>query len=222
MGDPCFLWIDEPGTQLHGGPCGEQTVCAVRFGCVHEHVQEFRACPGCAADVQHAAGTGTLTCGRCWGFGAEPHQCFPFTVIDWDEGYREPQPRTVVQQASTGDRREPFAARGEVIKASPEADLYVTWSHVTESPLWTGTRAQALAAGCPEERLKRAGLNGSSYFFPSEPGLFWNRHGLIAEQRGTLARAKLSAYTAAWMEDRATEAYQMLEPFEDWRDEGDA
>lgn len=213
MGDPCALWADEPGVPLHGGPCGEETVCVIRSGCVHEHLTEQRACPGCALDVQKAAGA--LLCGRCLMAGPGPHECLFLVVMDWDEGYRDPESLTVVQRGRFGDRVDPWRRRAEVVKVAPGEDLYVAWTYQAEEPQWMGSRAEALAAGCPEDRLRRADATGSSYF-PGEPGWFFgDREGNIAEQRGTLARDRLAAYVTAWMEDRLTEAYQMLEPFDD-------
>jgi hypothetical protein len=210
MGDPCAIWLDEPNVPLHGGPCGEETVCVIRAGCVHEHLTGQRACSGCALDVQKAAGG--MLCGRCLMTGPEPHRCLFLVTIAWDEGYREPEPVTVVQQGSEG-------GRAEVVKVARDTDLYVAWTYQAEEPQWIGARAEALAAGCPEDRLRRADVSGSSYF-PGEPGWFWNvREGTIAEQRGTLRREKLAAYVYAYMDDKLTEAYSMLEPFGDYGEE---
>lgn len=196
---------------LLGAPCGEQTACVIRSGCVHEHLAGRRACPACASDEQKAAG---LTwCGRCAMTGPQPHDCLPMVVIEWDEGFRDPEPVTLVQEAGAGFQA--FGAfAGELIKAERDADLYVAWSHVTEEPRWIGTKAQLLAGGVPEERLRRADETGSSYY-PGEPGLRWDSASLTAEQRGGLPRGKLASYVYACMDDKLTEAYQMLEPF-DW------
>ena len=214
MGEPCSMWLDEDSVPLHGAPCGEPAVCVIRSGCVHEHLTQARACAPCALDVQHA--TGGMLCGRCLMTGAAPHSCLFLVAVAWDEGYREPEPVTLVQQGSEGDRVDPWRRRAEVVKAAPDADLYVAWTHQAEEPQWIGTRAEALGTGCPEDRLARADVAGSSYF-PGEPGWFFaGRGGTIAEQRGSLPREKLAAYVYAWMDDRLTEAYQMLEPFDDY------
>jgi hypothetical protein len=213
MGDPCVMWLNVPNVPLHGGPCGEETICVIRSGCVHEHLAEQRACPGCALDVQRSAGG--MLCGRCLMTGPVPHCCPFLVVINWDEGYQEPEPVTVVQQGREGERVDPWRRRAEVVKVSHGTDLYVAWTHQAEEPQWLGSRADALAAGCTEDRLKRADATGSSYF-PGEPGWFFDgREGTVAEQRGTLPREKLSAYVSAWMDDKLTEAYRMLEPFDD-------
>jgi hypothetical protein len=218
MTDPCNEWLDEPNVPLHGGPCGEPAVCVIRSGCVHEHLTEHRACPGCALDVQKAAGG--MLCGRCLMTGPEPHRCLFLVVITWDEGYREPEPVTVVQQGREGDPVDPWRRRAEVVKVAPDTDLYVAWTYQAEEPQWIGSRAEALGTGCPEDRLARADATGSSYF-PGEPGLRWSHGTLTAEQRGGLSRDKLAAYVYAWMDDRLTEAYQMLNPF-DWGEEADS
>jgi hypothetical protein len=215
MADPCNMWLDEDSVPLHGGPCGEPTACVIRSGCVHEHLTEMRACAPCAIDVQKA--TGGMLCGRCLMTGPAPHRCLFLVTIAWDEGYREPEPVTVAQQGREGERVDPWRRRAEVVKVAPGADLYAAWTHQAEEPQWIGSRAEALAAGCPEDRLRRAAGSGSSYF-PGEPGWFWGREGTIAEQRGTLSRERLAAYVHAWMDDRLAEAYQMLEPF-DWEEE---
>lgn len=210
--EPCTMWIDAPSVPLHGGPCGEPTVCVIRSGCVHEHLTETRACSGCALDVQKAAGG--MLCGRCLMTGPEAHRCLFLVAVAWDEEYREPDPVTVVQQGREGDRADPWRRRAEIVKVAPDADLYVAWTCQAEEPQWLGTRAEALAAGCPEDRLARADKSGSSYF-PGEPGWFWGKPGTIAEQRGRLSRDKLAAYVTAYMDDKLTEAYQMLEAFDD-------
>lgn len=214
MADLCTIWLDEDDVPLLGARCGEPAACAIRSGCVHEHVTERRACLPCAADEQKAAGL--IWCGRCAMTGPEPHDCLPMVVIEWDEGFRDPEPVTLVQQAAPGFQViEAFS--GELIKAERGADLYVAWSHVTGEPRWIGTRAQLLAAGVAEQRLSRADATGSSYF-PGEPGLRWGSASLTAEQRGGLPRERLAAYVRAWMDDKLAEAYQMLEPF-DWGEE---
>jgi hypothetical protein len=213
MAEPCVMWLDEPNVPLHGGPCGEETICVIRSGCVHEHLTEQRACSGCALDVQKAAGG--MLCGRCLMTGPGPHRCLFLVAIAWDEGYREPEPVTVVQQGREGGRVDPWRRRAEVVKVARDADLYVAWTNQAEEPQWLGSRTEALAAACPEDRLRRAAGSGSSYF-PGEPGWFWDAHeGTIAEQRGWLSREKLAAYVTAWMDDKLTEAYQMLEAFDD-------
>lgn len=212
MADPCAFWAEDRALPLLGAPCGEPAVCLIRAGCVREHVGEHRACQGCAADEQKL-GDGAIWCGRCAMTGPVPCDRAPLVVIAWDEGYRDPEPVTVVQLAGDGDGElDPFG-RAEIIKTARDEDLYVAWSHVTGEPRWIGSRAHALAAGCPEDRLRRAGQTGSSY----HPGALsaparWDRGGLIAEQRGHLARGNLAAYVMACAEDRLCDAYGLLEP----------
>lgn len=210
--EPCNGWLDEPYGPLRGGPCGEPTVCVIRSGCAHEHIIERRACSGCAIDEQQAAAY--AECGRCSMTGPMPHVCYPTIVIVWDEGYRDPEPVTIAQQGDAEYQAIEIFGRGELIATGRGEDLYVHWSHITESPKWIGTRAEAITAGCEEGRLRRADETGSSYF-RSEPGLFWKRHSLTADQRGSISRDRLAAYTRAYADDRLTDAYLLLEPFED-------
>lgn len=108
-----------------------------------------------------------------------------------------------------------------VIKAAPDRDLYVGWSNVVEAPTWVGTRAQALAHGCPESRLRRADETGtsqrrdpmSSYNGPLDGA--WDDTGFIAEQRGFLPRARLGDYAIAYADGRMEDCWDMLEPFDD-------
>lgn len=103
--------------------------------------------------------------------------------------------------------------RGEVIKPDRDQDCYVVWSHSCEAPSFAGTRARMLAADCPESRLRRADETGSS-FMPGEPGCWWDDTGLIAEQRGWLPRASLLAYATAYLENRMSDAWDLLEPLD--------
>lgn len=146
--------------------------------------------------------------------GPGPHYCPPLVVIEWDEGHRDPEPVTVIQEAGAGFQVIEAFGRGEVIKTARDADQYVYWSHITEGPKWIGPRAHALAAGCGPDPLDRADATGSSYL-PGAPGLRWEGNGLIAEQRGTLRRGLIAAYVTAWIDDKLTEAYSMLEAFDD-------
>jgi hypothetical protein len=217
VADLCVFWSEDPTLPLLGAPCGEETACLIRSGCVHEHVLEWRACSGCALAEQQSTGEeGRIWCGRCSMTGPAPHECAPLVVIVWDEGYDVPEPVTIVQRPSMGDAAlDPFE-RSEVIKTARDEDLYVAWCHSVEEPRWIGSRAHALAAGCEEDRLRRADRTGSSYM----PGALsaptcWDRDGLIAEQRGHLARADLAAYVLACADDRLADAHQMLKPL-DW------
>ena len=123
-------------------------------------------------------------------------------------------------RAAEAERAEEIAATREgrftakeVIKPSREEDFYVGWSHVVEAPVWAGTRAEAIADGCPESRLRRADETGTSML--DSFGLAWDHGGLIAEQRGYLPRARIAAYVTAYMEGRMDDAFDVLEPFDD-------
>lgn len=104
-----------------------------------------------------------------------------------------------------------FTAK-EVIKTSRGEDFYVGWSHIVEAPVWAGTRAEAIADGCPESRLRRADETGTS--IRDGFGLAWDDAGLIAEQRGYLPRSRIAAYAVAYLEDRMQDAFDQLEPFD--------
>jgi predicted amidophosphoribosyltransferase len=67
----------------------------LRSACAHEHVTENPVCPGCAAELHRLAGT--LICGPC-NRAAVRHECAPRIVVEWAEGYRHPEPVTVVQE----------------------------------------------------------------------------------------------------------------------------
>jgi hypothetical protein len=108
-----------------------------------------------------------------------------------------------------------------IIKPERHRDLYVGWSNVVEAPTWLGTRAEALAQGCPESRLRRADETGtsqmrdpmSSYTGPLDGA--WDDTGFIAEQRGFLPRARLGDYVTAYAEGRMEDCWDMLEPLDD-------
>lgn len=83
---PCNLdeqWLGFWGEPPSGIPCGEPSSATVSLACVHEHLDNERICPGCAVDMQHAAGM--ITCKRCWD-SDQSHTCFCLVVIDWDSG----------------------------------------------------------------------------------------------------------------------------------------
>jgi hypothetical protein len=102
--------------------------------------------------------------------------------------------------------------RGFIVKAAPDRDLYVSWSDVVEAPVWTGTRAEAIEAGCPPSRLRRADETGTSAF----PGFYdWQSNGMVAEQRGWLPRARLADYALAYADGRMEDCWDLLEPFDD-------
>lgn len=102
-----------------------------------------------------------------------------------------------------------------VVKAGRDRDLYVGWSEVSEGPVGIWTRAEAITAGCPPSRLRRADETGTS----SVPGYYrWDDEGLIAEQRGWLKRDRLAAYAEAYLNGRKNEAWALLISFEEAND----
>lgn len=93
MAEPCNI-LHVPGES--DTLCGEPSAGLLRAACVHEHVTTDQVCPGCAVDLQHLAGS--LVCGPC-NRAAASHECPVRIVIEWHEGYRDPEPVTVVQEA---------------------------------------------------------------------------------------------------------------------------
>lgn len=93
MTEPCNI-LHVPGDSAT--VCGEPSAGLLRAACVHEHVTTDLVCPACAVDLQHLAGT--LICGPC-SRGAARHECLIRIVVEWHEGYREPEPVTVLQEA---------------------------------------------------------------------------------------------------------------------------
>lgn len=99
-----------------------------------------------------------------------------------------------------------------IVKAAPDRDLYIGWSNSCEMPAGTWTRTEALAYGFPRARLDRADQNGSSDLSCGDG--HWNDSGFVAEQRGWLKRDRLADYAELWLNDRQSEAFDLLEPFE--------
>lgn len=97
-GLPCIFLVPDhrgvPGDTV----CGEPSAGVVRSVCVHEHIgRDHPVCPACAVGLQFLAGT--IICGPCER-GPAPHECLARVVIEWDEGYQEPEPVTLVQEAA--------------------------------------------------------------------------------------------------------------------------
>jgi hypothetical protein len=69
-----------------------------------------------------------------------------------------------------------------------------------------------LAEGCPESRLERADINGTSSTLGD---YWWKSNGMVAERRGWLPRERLAGYAVAFTENRMQDCRDMLEPFED-------
>jgi hypothetical protein len=78
-------WIGD-GTPFipDGIACNEPSAALVTLVCVHEHADTPRACYGCAAEVQRAAGN--LLCPRCWASPGGRHDCPVAIRIAWDDG----------------------------------------------------------------------------------------------------------------------------------------
>ena len=111
-----------------------------------------------------------------------------------------------------------------VIKPSPDRDEYVYWSTIVEAPIMWGDRAGMLAylqeehdnaplvTSEPGPRLDRADRYGSSAL----DGTFrWDDQELIYEQRGYLARKDLYRACLLLGEDRESEVWDLMTPFED-------
>jgi hypothetical protein len=117
-----------------------------------------------------------------------------------------------------------------LIKPVRDRDEYVLWSTVVEAPIACGDREEMLAelleewhrdhrrdvppAGlaAPERRLERADRYGSSAL----DGFFrWDDESLIYEQRGLLARKDLYYAALLACDERDSEVWDLLTPFED-------
>ncbi|MDJ0005507.1 hypothetical protein BH92_27590 (plasmid) [Rhodococcoides fascians A21d2] len=101
-----------------------------------------------------------------------------------------------------------------IVKISPDQDLYVDWSTITDCPTVCGDRASVSAALGPEasgaDRWERADRTGSS----SHAGFYeWADDEFIAEQRGIVRRKDLPEMTRCL---HAGLPYpHILHPFED-------
>lgn len=109
-----------------------------------------------------------------------------------------------------------------IVKATPDADLYIEWSTIVEAPTFIGTRAETLeylglpspsVSDTPEERLARADETGTSAkgdyaWFGS-----WTYDGFVVEQRGVLPRSRLSAFAVLYADDDPA-WLDLLEPFD--------
>jgi hypothetical protein len=112
-------------------------------------------------------------------------------------------------------------SRGFIVKPDRDTDFYVVWSNIVEAPLGTGSRADLLGEGFPEDRIHRADVTGTSMMrdlMSTYWGVLdgeWEDEGFIAEQRGVLPRARLAAYAKAYMDERWDDCWDLLVPFED-------
>lgn len=120
----------------------------------------------------------------------------------------------------------------QIIKVSPDRDLYMEWSSIVEAPTFIGTRAETTAyllepkdglhettiahPEAVEQRLARADLTGSSGYPPF--GCDWDDHGEIFQQRGYLPRSRFGEFCDRYLaagDDGEPDVADLLEPFED-------
>lgn len=120
----------------------------------------------------------------------------------------------------------------QIIKVSPDRDLYMEWSSIVEAPTFFGTRAETAVylaepkqglhettiahEDAVEQRLARADLTGSSAYSPL--GCDWDDHGEIYQQQGYLPRARFGEFADRFLaagEDAEPDVSDLLEPFED-------
>lgn len=120
----------------------------------------------------------------------------------------------------------------QIIKVTPDRDLYMEWSSVVEAPTFIGTRAELAAylaepkvhyrqttidhPEAIEERLARADETGSSGYRPF--GCTWDdASGEIYQQRGHLRRDRFAEFCDRILaaQDFDLDFSDLLEPFED-------
>lgn len=108
-----------------------------------------------------------------------------------------------------------------IIRPIRGTDEYVIWCTGTERPVAVGDReeiARDAAAIEPDRadhqaRLDHTDLHGSS-MVPYGFG-WWDDDAFIYEQRGLLPRARLAEAARLLIDDRDSEVWDLLEPFED-------
>lgn len=110
---------------------------------------------------------------------------------------------------------------GVIVKASPDADLYLEWSTIVEAPTFIGTRSETLeylarsnsVSDPPEARLARADETGTSTKDDYAWFGAWTYAGFIVDQRGVLPRSKLGEFALLYAADDEA-CYALLEPFD--------
>lgn len=109
----------------------------------------------------------------------------------------------------------------EIIRVSPDEDLYLEWSSIVEAPTFVGTRTQLLVhlhrnyqpVETPEQRVDRTDETGSSG--RDGWGCKWDATGEIYMQRGFLPRARMAEFARRLLADQNAEPTDLLEPFDD-------
>lgn len=98
MADPCVILSGVLEWDPAQPACGEPSAGTLCGACVHEHVtRPARVCAACAVDLQQMAGL--FICGPCRR-AAVPHECLLRVTVEWDAGYADPEPVTVIQEAA--------------------------------------------------------------------------------------------------------------------------
>jgi hypothetical protein len=107
-----------------------------------------------------------------------------------------------------------------IYKCSPETDLYMEWSTVSEGPTFIGSRQEMIEylnsesrwPGEAEERLVRTDATGSSWRFPEgDTGLVYLQIGWLPRER-YLEFARL---VQAGAEPESDEVLALLKPLEE-------
>lgn len=89
-----------------------------------------------------------------------------------------------------------------IVKPSPDIDLYIDWSTVSDAPCRVGSREEMLGGGIDAERLDAADRNGSSANESWRAG-WWRDKGFIvqdfwaAKPHAWIPRANLLALARA-------------------------
>jgi hypothetical protein len=111
------------------------------------------------------------------------------------------------------ERNAPGWTRYELIKPVKGDDLYVLWVGSADGPAWVGTRAEAVAYGVTESKVRRADAAGTS---ARDGGHDWDSTGVIADQVGYLPRHLIGPYAKAVAGGECNaESVKFLEPFDD-------
>jgi hypothetical protein len=104
-----------------------------------------------------------------------------------------------------------------ILKASPDADIYLEWSTIVDDATWVGGRAEAQTR-YPADRIVRADDTGTS----EKSACFgaWDDESLIVQQQGLLPRDRLLDYARTLQAHDEEAGLALLEPFGDDEDEG--
>lgn len=120
-----------------------------------------------------------------------------------------------------------------ILKVSPEKDLYIGWSSVTDSIHFWGTREEVIereideakrradeivraARSEAEQRLDRADETGTSALWGNPPVYGFQSEGLVWQNSGVLPRERIEEMLGTYNDSIGDfEGEHLLKPFED-------